>query len=122
MSSSKLLRNSPAPSNRGGRFLVCSTAPFSATAAFAWLASGPGCSCCPGRTQGFSFAPGANTPWYLVRFTRHGGIKLAIRRNSSSPVKDKCVLPSGSGRFILQAMRPSSAGLNRSSASAPRAP
>jgi hypothetical protein len=106
----------------GGLCLVCSTAPFPAPAAFAGLASGPGCSCCPGHTQALSFAPRANTPCYLVRFTRGGGTRLATRRNCSRPVKYKCQVPSGSARFILQAMRPSSARLKRSSTSAPRAP
>jgi hypothetical protein len=121
-SSSNVRRSNPAQSSCGGLLLGCSTAPGSAAATCAWLCSGPGWACCPGRTHGPSFAPGAKSPCYLVRFTRGGGIRLAVRRNSSSPVKYKCVVPSGSGRFILQAMRPSSARLKRQSASAPRAP
>ncbi|WP_323389693.1 hypothetical protein [Myxococcus qinghaiensis] len=42
--------------------------------------------------------------------------------SSSNPVKRRCVVPSGSGRFIRFAMRPSSARDSRSIASAPRAP
>jgi len=40
----------------------------------------------------------------------------------AGPVKNGCVVPSGSERFIRQAMRPSSARDSRSSASALRAP
>jgi hypothetical protein len=89
--SSNVLRSNPAQVSCCGLLLECSIAPFWEAAACAWLAWGPGCSCCPGRTQGPSFAPGANTPWYLVRFTRGGGIKPAIGRISSNPVKYKCV-------------------------------
>lgn len=44
---------------------------------------------------------------YLVRFNRDGGIRPVIRPISSNPVKHRCVVPSGSARFIPQAMRPS---------------
>jgi SRSO17 transposase len=57
-----------------------------------------------------------------VRFVRGGGTRDARRRRRSSPVKKRCVVPSGSGRFIRYARRPSSIRDRRSSASAPRAP
>ena len=53
-----------------------------------------------GTRNGRSLAPGAKTPWNLVRFARGGGTRDATRRNSSSPVKSRCVVPSGSGRFM----------------------
>ena len=39
-----------------------------------------------GTRNGRSLAPGAKTPWNLVRFARGGGTRDATRRNSSSPV------------------------------------
>jgi hypothetical protein len=39
-------------------------------------------------------------PYNLVRFARGGGTRDATRRKSSSPVKSRCVVPSGSGRFM----------------------
>jgi hypothetical protein len=53
-----------------------------------------------GTRNGRSLAPGAKTPWNLVRFARGAGTRDATRRNSSSPVKSRCVVPSGSGRFM----------------------
>ena len=67
---------------------------------------------CLGTRNGRSSAPGAKTPWNLVRFAQGGGTRDATRRKSSSPVKSRYVVPSGSGRFLHK----------RSIASAPRAP
>jgi hypothetical protein len=47
-----------------------------------------------------SFAFGANTPWYLVKFCRGGGTNGASFRKSSTPVMTRWVRPSAAGRFI----------------------
>ena len=42
---------------------------------------------------------GAKTPWHLVRFARGAGTRDSTRRNSSSPVKSRCVVPSGTSEW-----------------------
>jgi len=44
--------------------------------------------------------PGAKTPWKHTGLLLGGGTRAAIRRSSSSPVKRRCVAPSGMGRFM----------------------
>ncbi len=60
-----------------------------------------------GGRNGLSFAPGAKTPWKRVKFILGGGTRLASRRSSSIPVKSRCVVPSGRGRFIRYRRLPS---------------
>jgi alkylation response protein AidB-like acyl-CoA dehydrogenase len=92
-SKSNVLRSSSAQSPRGvvsfirRSFLAAASIP--ALSSSAW-----------GTRNGRSLAPGAKTPWSLVRFARGGGTRDATRRKSSSPVKGRCVVPSGSGRWV----------------------
>ena len=85
-SNAKVRRSNPAQSTRGLLTFFGS----STVAASAWLSSsglGPGSVPTWGTRNGRSLAPGAKTPWNLVRFARGGGTKDATRRKSSSPVK-----------------------------------
>jgi hypothetical protein len=58
-----------------------------------------------GSRNGRSFAPGANTPCSLARFARGCGIRDATRRSNFNPEKNRCGVPSGSGRFVWWALR-----------------
>ena len=60
---------------------------FSATSGFVASSSfGQPLTALAGTTSGRSFEPGANTPWYLTRLTRGGGMSTASFSTSSSPV------------------------------------
>jgi hypothetical protein len=85
-------------SNRGVRSFFASA--FAAASGAGLVSCGFGSTPAWGTRNGRGFAPGAKTPWNLVRFARGGGTRDATRRKSSSPVKSRCVVPSGSGRFI----------------------
>ena len=57
-----------------------------------------------------------------LRFAYVGGIRGTSFSSNSTPVITSCLRPSGSGRFMSYAKRPSSSSLKRDDATAPRAP
>ena len=71
----------------------------------------------PYRRAFVGFLPGFS---YLLGL--EGGIRGTSFSSNSTPVITSCLRPSGRGRFMSYAKRPSSSSLNRDDARAPRAP